>query len=387
MNLLTLSPLLDSHGQLRYYLGAQVDVSGLVRSGTGLEAFKRLLKKENEKDGQKEEETKDEFRELSEMFNDAELETVRRFGSSMHREVLQDKKERRKLKSKHSAMFRDVHRGDRRSSVVSGASSEGGPYKHVSSTSLPRYIPSVRANNNPQYLIIRPSSTHRVLFTSSSLRVPNLLQSPFLDHVGGSARVRNALAEALADGTRGVTAKIRWLAAPGMGDEEGRVRWIHCTPLLGGNGAVGCWIVVLVDGDEEEGGTGKRRSGVLGLKDPPAVEGGLRVEKVRGKGKLRSAGRDEMAGLGIDGDGGSGVGSGWEDGRDGRGRRGKRHSLPLEAMFRSGSGSGRGDGLGEAQGSRPRSLVVEEKVERLGTPSSLRAPSTARTSVRSFGLG
>jgi len=56
---------------------------------------------------------------------------------------------------------------------------------------------------------------------------------------------------ALADGSRGVTAKIRWLsrAVSDLSEsyEEGRPRWIHCTPLLGSSGAVGVWMVVLVD--------------------------------------------------------------------------------------------------------------------------------------------
>lgn len=76
------------------------------------------------------------------------------------------------------------------------------------------------------------------------------MQSPFLHRIGGSPRVRADLAAALGEG-RGVTAKIRWLARPDEdGEGEGRPRWIHCTPLLGHTGAVGVWMVVLID---EEG--------------------------------------------------------------------------------------------------------------------------------------
>jgi hypothetical protein len=90
----------------------------------------------------------------------------------------------------------------------------------------------------------------RILFTSPSLRVPGILQSPFLHRIGGSPRVRADLSAALSEG-RGVTAKIRWLARPDEdGEGEGRPRWIHCTPLLGHTGAVGVWMVVLID---EEG--------------------------------------------------------------------------------------------------------------------------------------
>ena len=67
-----------------------------------------------------------------------------------------------------------------------------------------------------------------------------------MDRVGGSSRVREELVAALAEG-RGVTAKIRWVS---RNDDEGRGRWIHCTPLLGTSGNVGVWMVVLVDDEQ-----------------------------------------------------------------------------------------------------------------------------------------
>ena len=65
--------------------------------------------------------------------------------------------------------------------------------------------------------------------------------------IGGSPRVRDELTSALAEG-RGVTAKVRWIS---KADEEGRNRWIHCTPLLGSNGQIGVWMVVLIEDDQE----------------------------------------------------------------------------------------------------------------------------------------
>lgn len=102
---------------------------------------------------------------------------------------------------------------------------------------------------------MRPYPSLRILFTSPSLRVPGILQSPFLSRIGGSTRVRDELSAALAEG-RGVTAKIRWLS--NRADEEGRARWIHCTPLLGQNGSVGVWMVVLVDDEGSVAGGGRR---------------------------------------------------------------------------------------------------------------------------------
>jgi hypothetical protein len=67
--------------------------------------------------------------------------------------------------------------------------------------------------------------------------------------------VREELTQAIADG-RGVTAKIRWVSKH---DLEGRSRWIHCTPLIGSNGAIRVWMVVIVD-DERDGTPTKYRT-------------------------------------------------------------------------------------------------------------------------------
>ena len=77
--------------------------------------------------------------------------------------------------------------------------------------------------------------------------MPGILQSPFLDKIGGSTRVREELSAALTEG-RGVTAKVRWVT---KANDDGRNRWIHCTPLLGSNSLIGVWMVVLVDDDQE----------------------------------------------------------------------------------------------------------------------------------------
>jgi hypothetical protein len=89
MNLLMMAPLLDSRGNLRYFIGAQVDVSGLVKDAVGLDAYQQYLEK-----GTSDNEPKDEFQELSKMFNHAELETVRNHGGKMHREHVEEQDDR-----------------------------------------------------------------------------------------------------------------------------------------------------------------------------------------------------------------------------------------------------------------------------------------------------
>ena len=49
------APLYDNRGIVRYYIGAQVDVSGLVINGRGIESFERLLAEDKIKDEQRQE--------------------------------------------------------------------------------------------------------------------------------------------------------------------------------------------------------------------------------------------------------------------------------------------------------------------------------------------
>jgi hypothetical protein len=76
-----------------------------------------------------------------------------------------------------------------------------------------------------------------------------------MSKIGGSNRVRDELTAALAEG-RGVTAKVRWITKL---DEEGRNKWIHCTPLVGSGGNIGVWMVVIVDDPKSQGKFGGSR--------------------------------------------------------------------------------------------------------------------------------
>lgn len=97
MNLLMIAPLCDSRGEIRYHIGAQVDVSGIVKECTDLPSLRRLVNKEDGRSfvaegdiPDEEEPKKDEFQELSEMFNFQELDTVRRWGGRMHRDIMDE---------------------------------------------------------------------------------------------------------------------------------------------------------------------------------------------------------------------------------------------------------------------------------------------------------
>ncbi len=171
---------------------------------------------------------KDEFQELSEMFNLQELDTVRRWGGRMHKESQEETKD---------SNFKGANWSKSRILIDSGSPDES--KEHGSLSRGNGRLSGIYEN----YLLVRPYPSLRILFASPSLRVPGILQSPFMAKIGGSNRVRESLTQAMADG-RGVTAKVKWVSKT---DLEGRNRWIHCTPLIGSNGAIGVWMVVIVD--------------------------------------------------------------------------------------------------------------------------------------------
>lgn len=232
MNLLMTAPLCDSKGNIRYYLGAQVDVSGLVKECSELESFKRLVGKvrarcNDSNDEKVIEEEKDEFRELSEMLNLQEIDTVRRCGGKIHKETQECIVDGPGNWIKPRVLINPIS--------PTYAEQPQGPTSHRWGAKTHRIY--------EHYLLVRPHPSMYILFASPSLRVPGILQCSLMSKIGGSQRVRDELIRAFAEGN-GVTAKVKWVSKC---DPEGRNRWIHCTPLLAANGAIGVWMVVIVD--------------------------------------------------------------------------------------------------------------------------------------------
>lgn len=363
MNLLMVTPLLDSKGQVRYFLGAQIDVSGLAKDCSGLESLRKLVDQDEEerrrsqhtsgsnsdtptrrdsgadldepstmavgtattsssaKDPTRSLDQNNEFRLLAEMLSRTELETVRRFGGRMHRsqqeqgqhlEAIGAWHKPRMVLHDHSSPPSSPPQGpeSRRGYEVSDANGNINisinPSKLDSQPSLTNLTtvgrsPAIFEN----YLVVRPYPSLRILFASPTLRVPGMLQSHFMSRIGGSRRIHEQLEHAFAEG-HCVTATVKWISAgsglrnvasagtipdsasgasgstgstgqamSGNGHEsigqEGRRRWIHCTPLLGANGHVGVWIVVIVDDDGELGETRRQRRELARNAAPPVA--------------------------------------------------------------------------------------------------------------------
>lgn len=144
MNLLSIAPLLDSRGIVRYFIGAQVDVSGLVKDCTELASLQRLLVLEQQRrNGVSERDSpfpkKDEFQELSEMLNTSELETIRHWGGRMHHEQCDndDDDESRRASNRPRLLLKEPSTGEIDAPGTAMLSSTGrlpGVYQNVDSS-------------------------------------------------------------------------------------------------------------------------------------------------------------------------------------------------------------------------------------------------------------
>ncbi|KAK4195812.1 hypothetical protein QBC40DRAFT_315184 [Triangularia verruculosa] len=289
MNLLMCAPLMDSQGITRYMIGAQIDISGLVQGCAGLDSLQMLVDKQifassaPGDDSQRNSGPLDAspmpkpspedvnlqvaLRHLTEMFSAPEIETIRKHGGERHRFRFPSHNPHHSHVRHPPAIHTDDTTNWARPRVVI---QDDDLEDDVFNPAIPRplFQSSLSANIEElsdlsggkltgiysQYPLLRPYPSLRILFASPSLRLPGILQTPFLSRIGGSDRVREELSQAFKDANV-VTAKIKWLTktrvsslnsgmtAAGSGQQqqqqEGRTRWIHCTPLMGRNGAVG----------------------------------------------------------------------------------------------------------------------------------------------------
>ncbi|KAL9029466.1 MAG: hypothetical protein Q9196_002288 [Gyalolechia fulgens] len=227
-------PLRDQNGKVRYYLGAQLDITELVNGCTGLESLRKLVARQlGTLDQNGQDDIKPcidqlaEFQQLSETFTTQELQTL--------------------LKSQERQQLDDQVNNGMRNYQAQSACFRNSSVNLDSSVRLQGFGSAPPLGFYQNYLLVRPHPSLRILFASPDLRVPGILQSPLMEQIGGSPRVRNGLYLALESGQK-VTAKVQWLS---KSFQDGRARWIHCTPLISANGLIGVWMVILVDEEEE----------------------------------------------------------------------------------------------------------------------------------------
>lgn len=207
VNLLMCAPLYDDKGIVRYFIGAQVDVTGLVREGLGIESFRQLLQKE--KDGQIELERRSEtpnppngilpvtlktkdthakLQELSMMFSQDESDVVNR--------NLRGGEDSTDAGSVSGVLTSVKDRNQRRRIIGGDELGEGGGLN----------FNGLNLNGNPAtsnlpgvykyYLLVRPHPSLQIIFVSPSLRIPGLLRIHLFTKLGGPSATISALESA-----------------------------------------------------------------------------------------------------------------------------------------------------------------------------------------------
>ncbi|CAG8908875.1 unnamed protein product [Penicillium egyptiacum] len=233
MNLLQIAPLCDNRGTLRYFIGAQIDVSRLVMEGARMESLQNIQaqKPKNTETGQAIKESKSEFQELSEFLSPSELRNVREHGGNLFEPIASEY-------PNHRLFLQD---SDTESEIDTPSQ---GPQNPTPGPAFSLSLSSVYK----KYLLVRPYPSLRILFTSPSLQIPGMLQSSFLNRIGETGAKRDNIVNAMMAG-RSFTARIKWMT---KFNNRGRHRWINCTPLLANNGQIGVWMVIVVDDDDDE---------------------------------------------------------------------------------------------------------------------------------------
>lgn len=90
MNLLQCAPLCDSKGKIRYFIGAQIDVSGLAMEGAQMDSLQELKERKDHTETAEQGTEKNEFQELGELFSPRELQSVHAHGGNLFNPVVDD---------------------------------------------------------------------------------------------------------------------------------------------------------------------------------------------------------------------------------------------------------------------------------------------------------
>ncbi|KAF2448023.1 hypothetical protein P171DRAFT_510568 [Karstenula rhodostoma CBS 690.94] len=273
LNLVMMAPLMDQRGHVRYYLGAQIDITRLLEGGKGLQSLKQLLDQDiaaaNMTGFGENRSSLSMLRELGGLLNEEEADIVRQRSQSVRPGS---------ASSADSMPTRPTASSGRRFIGMEDSTDDNlWPARKFGPEGR---LPGVYQN----YLLVRPYPSLRIIFTSPALRIPGLSQSKFMDRIGGPQCVHENLMEALAEGTS-VTAKVSWLThSPRSNGNslyadnastatqetptalESRPRWIQCTPMLGSDGKPGVYMVVMVDKEEITGTLNARQNAI-----PPVI--------------------------------------------------------------------------------------------------------------------
>ncbi|KAK5213009.1 hypothetical protein LTS03_010025 [Exophiala xenobiotica] len=269
INLLMIAPLHDDKGNVKYMIGAQVDVTGLVDRGKGLNGFEKFVvnreieKRDLEINGNRikgetarKSRALTKLRELSEMFDLEESAAVRSHSRSTSRSRDEDE---RSIGSRSRRVYGDED-GSSEESDDDPGDNDDKMWKLAQSgrSGLSGKLPGVYDS----YMLIRAAPSLRIVFLSPKLRqrLGNIVQHPFLSHIAASSSTLAGLKESLGTGIP-VSAKVNFMLKSGerrdgtkipagsKPDSLGhhRVCWLSATPLVGSDDRIGVWMVVIVE--------------------------------------------------------------------------------------------------------------------------------------------
>ncbi|KAK5091078.1 hypothetical protein LTR05_001258 [Lithohypha guttulata] len=309
INLLMVAPLHDRYGKLKYHIGAQVDVTGLVEGGRGLEGFQRYLRSRDEDQGQKETELERldpnndqerkqralmKLRELSEMFDLEESAVVQAHsrGNSLDR----DDEDSRSIGSTDRISRRvyidsDASDDDEESDDRTvGEDNNEWKLGQAGDGRLSGKLPGVYDS----FMLLRPAPSLRIVFISPKLyKYKDVLQTPFLSHVSAPNATLSGLVESLKTGVP-VSAKIHFSTERGENrygttlrngikhedGHHGRAIWISATPLIGEEDQIGVWMCVVCEKSKvktfRSGSQGPSRTPTRGTNDTIGARGNSR---------------------------------------------------------------------------------------------------------------
>ncbi|OCT52017.1 non-specific serine/threonine protein kinase [Cladophialophora carrionii] len=273
INLLMIAPLHDDKGNVKYHIGAQVDVTGLVARGKGLDGFEQYMfssemkRREREARGKNLETDEDvrkpralaKLRELSEMFDLEESAVVRSHSRSASASGDEDERSIGSSRKGGRRVLADSDlSSDNDDEDVADNADKTWKLGQSGRSGLSGRLPGVYES----YLLVRPAPSLRIVFVSPKLRgrLGNVIQHPILSHLAASANTLSGLKESFGNGVP-VSAKVNFLLEAGSRRDgtatrvgtrledagHGRVCWISATPLLGSDDKIGVWIIVVVE--------------------------------------------------------------------------------------------------------------------------------------------
>ncbi|EXJ58985.1 hypothetical protein A1O7_06416 [Cladophialophora yegresii CBS 114405] len=276
INLLMIAPLHDDKGNVKYHIGAQVDVTGLVARGKGLDGFEQYMfsseikRREREARGKDVEADEDirkpralaKLRELSEMFDLEESAVVRSHSRSASASGDEDERSIGSSRKGGRRVLADSDlSSDNDDEDIADSADKTWKLGQSGRSGLSGRLPGVYES----YLLIRPAPSLRIIFVSPKLRgrLGNVVQHPILSHLAASANTLSGLKESFGNGVP-VSAKVNFLLEAGSRRDgtatrvgsrledagHGRVCWISATPLLGSDDKIGVWIIVVVENNK-----------------------------------------------------------------------------------------------------------------------------------------